>query len=164
MNEYKWSDLNSMQVGRYAEYFVKMEFTMYGFEVYTSEVDDRCVDFVVRKGGGPFYDVQVKSIRERSSYIFVRKDHFGIADNRLVAVVLFRNGDRPDLFIIPMNAWNNLDPLLRSRDYKGKKSKPEWGINVSARNRPLLEKFRFESWPALKKRNSRGAGIKSRTA
>lgn len=156
MNKHKWSALNSMQVGRYAEYFVKMEFTMYGFEVYTSEVDDRCVDFVVRKGGGPFYDVQVKSIRvPTSSYIFIRKDHFPIADNRLVAVVLFSIGAVPDLYIVPMTAWNTVDPLLRSRDYPGKKSKPEWGINVSARNRPLLEKYRFESWPGLKKRSNR---------
>lgn len=41
MDRYQWSKLNGLQVGRYAEYFVKMEFTMHGFQVYTSEVDDR---------------------------------------------------------------------------------------------------------------------------
>jgi hypothetical protein len=34
---YDWARLNPLQVGRYAEYFTKMEFTLYGFEVYTSE-------------------------------------------------------------------------------------------------------------------------------
>lgn len=41
MGRYAWSRLNSHQVGRFAEYFVKMEFALYGFEIYSSEVDDR---------------------------------------------------------------------------------------------------------------------------
>ena len=154
MKKYNWSALNRMQVGRYAEYFVKMEFTLYGFEVYTSEVDDRCIDFVARKDGGTVYDVQVKSIREPTSYILIPKEHFPIADHRVVAVVLFRNGALPDLYIIPMNAWKSLDSLLVSRDYEGKKSKPEWGISLSKRNRPLLERFRFESWKGLRNRSA----------
>jgi hypothetical protein len=48
MQRYDWARLNKLQVGKYAEYFVKMEFTMIGFEVYTTEVDYRCIDFVAR--------------------------------------------------------------------------------------------------------------------
>ncbi len=40
MERYKWSRLSPLQVGRYAEYLVKMEFTLYGFDVYTAQVDD----------------------------------------------------------------------------------------------------------------------------
>ena len=36
--------LNRMQKGTFGEYFAKMEFAMFGFEVYTSEVDDRGID------------------------------------------------------------------------------------------------------------------------
>lgn len=43
-----WSKLNRMQLGRYAEYYAKMEFSSYGFDVYTSEVDDHGVDFVAK--------------------------------------------------------------------------------------------------------------------
>lgn len=43
------SQLSGMQLGRYAEYYAKMEFTSYGFEVYTSEVDDHGVDFVAKQ-------------------------------------------------------------------------------------------------------------------
>lgn len=75
MDRLDWSRLNPLQVGRYAEYFVKMEFTLYGFEVYTSEVDDRCVDFVARRDGGPFYEVQVKSVRGYK-YVFIPKAKF----------------------------------------------------------------------------------------
>jgi hypothetical protein len=72
---YDWARLNHLQIGRYAEYFTKMAFTLYGFEVYTSEVDDRGIDFVARRDRGPFYVVQVKSIRGLN-YIFFPKSKF----------------------------------------------------------------------------------------
>ena len=50
MDKYDWSRLTHLQVGRFAEYFVKMEFTLYGFDVYQAEVDDKGIDFVIRKG------------------------------------------------------------------------------------------------------------------
>ena len=60
MSRFRWAGLNRQQVGRYAEYFVKMEFTMHGFQVYSAEVDDRGIDFVARHEDGTFYEVQVK--------------------------------------------------------------------------------------------------------
>jgi hypothetical protein len=45
--------LNHMHLGRNAEYFVKMEFTRHGFDVYTAEVDDKGIDFIVRKDHRP---------------------------------------------------------------------------------------------------------------
>ena len=45
-----WSELSHLQLGRYAEYYAKMEFASFGYDVYTSEVDDHGVDFVARKG------------------------------------------------------------------------------------------------------------------
>ena len=47
--EHRWSELSRLQLGRYAEYFVKMEFTLHGFDVYSAEVDDKGIDFVIRK-------------------------------------------------------------------------------------------------------------------
>ena len=46
MQRYDWDRLNKQQVGAYAEYFVKMELTMYGFQVYATEIDDRGIDFI----------------------------------------------------------------------------------------------------------------------
>ncbi|HYU20457.1 MAG TPA: hypothetical protein VEQ11_17340 [Chloroflexota bacterium] len=71
-DRWDWARLNRLQLGRYAEYFVKMEFTLFGFDVYSAEVDDRGIDFVIRRGHDQYYDVQVKSIRERG-YVFLRK-------------------------------------------------------------------------------------------
>ncbi len=143
LNRCDWSRLNTLQLGRYAEYFVKMEFTLYGFEVYTSEVDDRCIDFVVRRGSERFYEVQVKSVRGYN-YVFIPKAKFQIASNRIVALVLFHQGREPELFLMRMDCWNTPDALFVSRDYEGKKSKPEWGLNLSAKNQKLLNQYGFE--------------------
>jgi hypothetical protein len=48
-----------------------MEFTIYGFDVYTAEVDDKGIDFVIRKEEKKrdrepeyrYYNVQMKSVR-----------------------------------------------------------------------------------------------------
>jgi hypothetical protein len=143
MARYSWSLLNHLQLGRYAEYFVKMEFTLFGFDVYTSEVDDRGIDFVVRKGEDRYYDVQVKSVRGLN-YIYFDKDKFTLRDNLLAAVVLFSEGEPPQLYLIPATAWRAPNALLVSRDYEGKKSKPEWGLNLSGKNSPLLTQFAFD--------------------
>ena len=143
MTRYSWSRLNHLQLGRYAEYFAKMEFTLFGFDVYTSEVDDRGIDFVVRKSEHRYYDVQVKSIRGMN-YILLPKDKFSLRDNLLAAVVLFFEGEPPQLYLIPATAWREPNALLVSRDYEGKKSKPEWGLNLSRKNLPLLTQFAFD--------------------
>lgn len=65
MPNLKWSELTPMQLGQYAEYYSKMEFTSYGYDVYTSEVDDHGVDFVAKDSKSDiFYEVQVKPMSE----------------------------------------------------------------------------------------------------
>jgi hypothetical protein len=68
MSKYQWSRLNKQQVGAYTEYYVKMELTLHGFQVYTTEVDDRGIDFVAQYSEGPFIKVQVKSLRSMGSF------------------------------------------------------------------------------------------------
>ncbi len=144
MDRYDWSRLSALQVGRYAEYFVKMEFTLYGFEVYTSEVDDHGIDFVVRKGEGRYFEVQVKSVRmDRSRYIFFPKSKFPLRDALLAAVVLLYPGREPQLYLVPATAWLEPNALLVDREYEGLKSAPEWGLNLSEKNGPLLAGYAF---------------------
>ena len=143
MNKYDWTHLNHMQLGRYAEYFVKMEFTLYGLDVYTSEVDDRGIDFVIRKGDTRYFDMQVKSIRNLN-YIFFPKDKVQPRVNLLAAVVIFSNGKQPSLYLIPSTMWLQPNSLFVSRDYEGLKSKPEWGLNLSSKNLALLAELSFE--------------------
>jgi hypothetical protein len=141
MERYQWSKLNPMQLGRYAEYLVKMEFTLYAFNVYTAEVDDKGIDFVVRKEHRTseaevdyrYYDVQVKAVRGMN-YVFFRKDKYSLKDKLLAAVGLFEDGKLPNLYLIPATAWHSPDAHFVDRGYEGLKSKPEWGLNLSHKN------------------------------
>ena len=142
MSKYDWSRLNHLQLGRYAEYLAKMEFTLYGFDVYTSEVDNQGIDFVVRKNENCYYDVQVKSSRDLN-YIFFLKSKFKIRKNLLAVVALFTDGEPPELFLIPSTAWLKPNKLLVDRDYVGKKSKPEYGLSLSLQNLSLIAPFVF---------------------
>jgi hypothetical protein len=117
-----------------------MEFTSYGFEVFTSEVDDRGIDFVCRKGGR-WFEVQVKAIRKHN-YVFMRKEHMNIeSKQRLNCILRFEDGVLPEIYIIPATAWKTPSALLCGRNYESGKSAPEWGINISIRNMPLLRLF-----------------------
>ena len=138
-----WSQLSKQQLGRYAEYFVKMEFTLHGFDVYSAEVDDKGIDFVIRKDEGQYYDVQVKSARDLT-YIFFPKEKFIPRKNLLAAIVLFTDGESPSLYLVPSTVWHKPNALFASRDYEGRKSPPEWGLNLSQRNLSLLTPFAFE--------------------
>ena len=146
MEKYDWSRLTHLQVGRFAEYFVKMEFTLYGFDVYQAEVDDKGIDFVIRKGHDRYFDIQVKSIRGLN-YVFLPKRCFELRENLLAAVVVFLPSQMPEIFLIPSLAWLTPNALFVSRNYEAPtlKSKPEWGLNLSHKNYELLTEYRFET-------------------
>ncbi|CRI67223.1 conserved hypothetical protein [Thiocapsa sp. KS1] len=143
MERYIWRRLNKQQVGAFAEYFVKMELTMYGFQVYGTEVDDRGIDFVARFARGPFIEVQVKSIRS-AGYVFIQKEKFVLRENLFLALAMLSEGQPPDLYLIPSSAWTECNHAFVSRNYEGLQSKPEWGLNVSKRNMPALKPYRFD--------------------
>jgi hypothetical protein len=117
MGRNDWSSLNSLQIGRYAEYFLKMEFTMFGFDVYTAEVDDRGIDFVIRRNATRYFDVQVKSSRNMN-YIFFPKKDFDLRENLLAGVVLFRDGNVPQCYLIPATTWECF--ICKSRLFRKK--------------------------------------------
>ncbi|VAV83969.1 hypothetical protein MNBD_DELTA01-1542 [hydrothermal vent metagenome] len=144
MRRYNWSRLNNQQVGTYTEYFVKMELTMYGLQVYTTEVDDRGVDFVARHEDGPFIEIQVKSLRSSCSYVFMHKDKFMLNKRLYLAFGLLLEGKPPELYLIPSVVWESPNKPFVSHDYENRKSKPEWGLNISKKNMPLLEPYRFD--------------------
>jgi len=104
MEKHDWSRLTHLQVGRFAEYFVKMGFTLYGFDVYQAEVDDKGIDFVIRNGHDRYFDIQVKSIRGLN-YVFFPKRCFKLRETLSAAVVIFLPAQMPEIFLIPSLAW-----------------------------------------------------------
>lgn len=97
---YGWSHLNRLQIGRYAEYLYKMQLVLQGFDVYSAEVDDRGIDFVLRQEPDRYWDVQVKSIRN-TGYVYFDKSKFRIRPNLIAALAIFKDGHEPDLYLIP---------------------------------------------------------------
>ena len=125
-----------------------MEFASYGYDVYTSEVDDHGVDFVARNpDDDQYYEIQVKAVRNLD-YVYIRKDKMILSPTRLVYLLLFSNGTLPDCYVIPSQTWNDPNALFVDRNYgkPGQKSAPEWGINLSKRNLPLLAPYREEQY------------------
>jgi hypothetical protein len=110
-----WKHLNHLQVGKYAEYLVKIALVSHGLDVYSSEVDDRGIDFVVKKDHQTYFDIQVKSIRGRN-YIFFPKSKFMPRENLFAAVAVFIEGEDPHLFLIPSIHWLHPNSLLVERD------------------------------------------------
>ena len=143
MQEFKWSHLTKLQLGRYAEYYAKMEFTRYGFAVFGAEVDDRGIDFIIRKSRKKYYEIQVKSKRGLE-YIYFPKDKFLLSPDLYAVIVLFYEGKGPRLYLIPSEAWRRPNSIFKSRDYVGKKSAPEWGLELSQKNLNQLKRFSFD--------------------
>jgi len=140
-----WSKLNHLQLGRYAEYYAKMEFASYGFEIYTSEVDDHGIDFIAKYKDGRFFELQVKAVRQ-TNYIFMKKDKWNICDlNTYLILMVFSDGKLPDVYLIPATAWKTPNSLLCDKDYDGLKSAPEYGVNISKKNKPLLDAYKIEA-------------------
>nr|WP_050754072.1 hypothetical protein [Pseudobacteroides cellulosolvens] len=121
-----------------------MEFASYGFEVYTSEVDDHGIDFIAKNKKGNFLELQVKSIRQ-TNYVFIQKEKWNINNfHTYLILLIFEDGKMPEVFLISATAWRNPNELFCDKDYEGLKSKPEYGLNLSKKNMPLLVPYKIE--------------------
>lgn len=156
---YSWAHLNHLQVGRLAEHLTVLELVGAGVDVFSSEVDNRGIDLIARLNDRQYVDVQVKSIRWGSSnYVFARKSTFVPRENLMLALVLFMEGEPPRLFLIPSLRWKQEDKLFRSRDFHGKPSEPEWGLDLT---KPRLVELLPFACPEAARRLARGEMFRS---
>lgn len=143
-----WERLSPLQLGQFGEYYAKMEFASYGYEVYTSEVDDHGVDFIAKdKDTGIFYEVQVKSLY-KSNYSYIDKKKLVLDDRHLVCVLHFICHQLPRVYVLPAAAWKHPNAALPDYEYDDPKlkSKPEWGVRLAEKNLPLIEKYKAEKF------------------
>lgn len=153
MYNLNWSrkELNRQKLGTFGEYYAKMALASYGMSIYSSEVDDHGIDFIA-EANKTFYKFQVKTIRQGTTYVFMKKKYFDISDTHLYLILLLlEDSKHPNIYIIPSSAWkNNICSAFVYHAYEGKKSEPEYGINLSIKNLPYLESYRlekvFDSW------------------
>ena len=147
MYNLNWSraELTPQRLGTFCEYYAKMTLASYGMRIYAAEVDDHGIDFVAETERG-FLKFQVKAVRGASGYIFMRREHFDVSDDRLFLFLLvLEDGEHPLEYVIPAPAWGRTGhgPLVY-HSYEGKKSAPEFGINLSRKNLEALEVYRLE--------------------
>ena len=139
-----WSrkELTPQKLGTFGEYYAKMTLASYGMSIYTSEVDDHGIDFVAETEKG-FLKFQVKTIRENTKYVNMLADNFKNSDTNLyLFLTLLTDGEHPVSYIIPATRWQNIDKMFVYRDYE----KPEYGINLSAKNIPNLDTYKMEKF------------------
>lgn len=118
-----------------------MELSSYGFDVYTSEVDDHGIDFIVKTKDGKFLEFQVKSVL-RTDYVFLIKKNWNITNKHLYLFVMtFEDGFQPKSYIIPATEWGTPNDLLKDYEYSGKKSEPEYGLSLTKKNQYLLDLY-----------------------
>ena len=69
-------------------------------------------------------------------------------EHHLVCFLHFEEDTLPSVYTITSTAWNEPNAVLVDRNYdkSGQKSKPEWGISYSQKNKFLLDSFIAEKY------------------
>lgn len=142
MYQYTLKELNKPERGRHGEKLAKLKFRHYGFDIYTSKVFGKGLGFRIKKDDN-YYDIKVRTLT-KLDYVYLKKNTVSLRDNLFVLWVLFNEGREPDFYLIPSTVWKKTNDVFVSRDYEGLISDPEWGINISEKNLPELERYRFE--------------------
>ncbi len=141
--------LNTQQKGRLAETIAKTVFLANGFDVFEPECDDKGVDLLIQlPGSEKAYEVQVKGITG-DNYTFLREKFIDerAKDLRYVCYIRLDCDPEPDVFLIPLKAWDDQSPILKIRKYDkpGQISEPEYGICYSKKNAELFDEFRIQT-------------------
>lgn len=139
-NNYTWDHLDKIQLLKYAEYFVKMELTRYGLDIYNSATDNNEVDFSAKTSSSKHYDFQIRTVKN-FNYVAFPKDNLNLRENLIVAIVIFVENKEPCLFFIPSTTWKKPDEFFVSSENGNGQDKPEWGLNLSNKYNQLLAPY-----------------------
>ncbi len=145
--------LDRQQKGRLAETIAKAIFLANNFEVFEPEFDDRGIDLLIRPPRSfDIYEIQVKSIT-KNNYTFLRKKFISAdaKEHRFVCYIRLDCDPEPEVFLIPLKAWDEGTDILRVKEYDkpGQSSDPEYGICYAKKRADDFEKYKIQI--ALKK-------------
>lgn len=133
-----------LKTGRVGELLVIAKFIENGFDVFSTEVDDKGVDLVVKNELGKYFDIQVKTSNQ--TYVFMRKEVFKPRTNLYVALLILDKKEDQFFILIPSLDFKNkpLPTFLKDKDYEDKKSQPEYGIDLSDKHLGgIVERYAF---------------------
>ena len=142
VERYNYKGLTKLQLNERARGIFESEFKCNGFIVNRVKCNYRTISLLVSSDKGIRHLVHIRSVRGYK-YIYFKKKGFPLHPTWLAGVALLFEGQKPKLYLIPSTEWKTSNPLLKSPDYLGKKSDPEWGINLSKKNMEHLEQFVF---------------------
>lgn len=151
LHRYQWSKLPPLTLGRYGEHWATLRFIECGLEVYSTEVDDRSIDCLVRYAPGRCLEVQVKAVRKRN-ITFIEKKHLGSTNKEVrqrlcsgycVAFFLFEDGREPDMYLLPGYAWLTPGACFVDHMQGNTSVGPNLEIRPSKKYQSTLDQFRF---------------------
>ena len=135
---------NTQYVGEFGEQLIRLNFIANSIDTFIPLIDDSAIDFIAKITKEHYFDVQVKTVRlTKSRYFYETKEKWGedIRWNLLIAFVILQQNEDPLLLLIPGENWKNeslKNTIFSNRDYFGKKSNPEWGLQIDRTNLEYL--------------------------
>lgn len=140
-----YKHLNNIQKGSFAEAYAKMAFTLEGFEVYTTDYDDRGIDFIVRAPVGDRYlRVQVKST-DGSANPFVYSEKFEETPEFLVCAVRLVEGQVPQVYLARGTDWKQEMDCLHFNP-EGGRAGAYYEFRFARKYSESMERHKFENY------------------
>ncbi|NRA39111.1 MAG: hypothetical protein HRU15_13285 [Planctomycetes bacterium] len=140
-----YSHLNTIQKGYFGEAYAKMAFTLEGFEVYSTEYDDRGIDFVVRNTSGKFFSIQAKSFGDNVNP-FIYADKFQCSDDFIFCAVHLSEGQQASVYVACGNEWEDEDLTCLHHNPGGGKSGPYYEMRFAHSYVEQLKQFAFHKY------------------
>lgn len=143
MLEIEWSKLgiSPQQFGAFGEHYARALLMLYGCRTYAPDIDDHGIDLLVETHER-ILKMQIKTIRLRAGYVFMKERDFCIQDSSLyLFLIVLTDGLEPSVYLIPANAWTRTDkPCFVYHAY----DTPEYGVNISVRSMAQLEEYQLQ--------------------
>jgi hypothetical protein len=139
MTHDRWRQLRGVALIAYGKDYVTERLEGLGCTVTraSNPVDGR---LSVRTAGGRALEVFVSTQRV-GGYAFWTKRRLQPSGDRFAVLVVLAEASEPDVFLVPSTDWVAAAPPLTDRDYVGRKSEPEYGIELAPAALPLLQRY-----------------------
>lgn len=139
-----YKHLNNIQKGSFSESYAKMAFTLEGFEVYSTDYDDRGVDFIIRNNDGRYFSVQVKSTGQ-SANPFIYAESFEVSPDFILCAVRLVEGKAPEVYLACGTDWGKKGECLNYNPGGGKAG-AYYELRFSKVYSESLKRHKFEKY------------------
>jgi len=139
MTHARWERLGRLELIGYGKDLVTERLEHLGCAVArpSNAVDGR---LSVQTSGGRSVEVFISTQRV-GGYAFWTKRRLQPSRERFAVVVVLGDAPEPDVFLVPSTEWLEAVEPLTDRDYEGRKSEPEYGIELTPTALPLLARY-----------------------